>query len=98
MFLGFASNIAVTGLIIYLVAINIISFVVYGMDKRAAIKEQWRVPEKTLLFLAAIGGSVGAALGMKIFHHKTKKIKFVVTVPVCMIIHVAVIWALFGMN
>ena len=56
----------------YLIIINIIAFVVYGIDKMKAKKGVWRIPEKTLLLLAAIGGSVGAAAGMRLWRHKTQ--------------------------
>jgi len=76
-------------LIGYLVLVNLVSFVMYGIDKRKAIKDQWRIPEKTLLLAALVGGSLGAFVGMQIFHHKTKHWKFILGVPACMILHVA---------
>ena len=72
----------------YLVIINAITFIVYGIDKRKAKKHLWRVPEATLIGLALIGGSVGAFLGMRLFHHKTKHIKFYVGVPAIFIIEI----------
>ena len=74
----------------YLVIINVIAFVVYGIDKRKAKKHLWRIPEATLIGLAFIGGSVGAFLGMRIFHHKTKHIKFYVGVPAIFIIEIII--------
>ena len=74
----------------YLVIINVIAFVVYGIDKRKAKKHLWRIPEATLIGLAFIGGSVGAFLGMRIFHHKTKHIKFYVGVPAIFMIEIAI--------
>ncbi len=68
-------------LIWYLAAINVLTFFVYGLDKHKARKGRWRIPEATLLMLAALGGSIGAYAGMKIFRHKTKKPKFYVGVP-----------------
>ena len=62
-------------LVVYLVLVNIAAFGMYGMDKRKAIRKQWRIPE------AAIGGSAGALLGMQFFHHKTRKWKFRLGVP-----------------
>lgn len=58
-------------LLYYLIAINIVTFIVYGIDKVKAMKGKWRISEATLLLLAIIGGSVGAWLGMKTWHHKT---------------------------
>ncbi|MCQ2516381.1 MAG: DUF1294 domain-containing protein [Saccharofermentans sp.] len=78
---------------IYLVLINIITFITYGMDKRLAIKHKWRISEATLILLAAIGGSIGAFLGMQVFRHKTKHMKFVIGVPVIFILQI--ILALF---
>ena len=56
---------------IYLIAINLLTFLVYGIDKWKAKHSKWRIPEATLLGLAVIGGSIGAWLGMKVWHHKT---------------------------
>ena len=60
----------------YLIAINIVTFFVYGIDKVKAMKGKWRNSEATLLLLAVIGGSIGAWLGMKTWHHKTMHKKF----------------------
>jgi uncharacterized membrane protein YsdA (DUF1294 family) len=76
------SDILIHILIIYLVVINIVTFITYGIDKRKAIKKLWRIPEATLILLAAVGGSIGALLGMLFFHHKTKHRKFTIGVPV----------------
>ena len=76
-------------LIVYLLLANVIAFAMYGIDKRKAMKDQWRIPEKTLLLAALIGGSFGAFVGMQVFHHKTKHWKFILGVPACMILHVA---------
>ena len=75
-------------LIVYLLLANVIAFAMYGIDKRKAMKDQWRIPEKTLLLAALIGGSFGAFVGIQIFHHKTKHWKFILGVPACMILHV----------
>ena len=58
-------------LLYYLIVINIVTFVVYGIDKLKAKQGSWRISEATLLIFAVIGGSIGALLGMKIWHHKT---------------------------
>ena len=58
-------------LLYYLIVINVVTFLVYGIDKWKAKKGSWRISEATLLILAVIGGSIGALLGMKIWHHKT---------------------------
>lgn len=76
---------------VYLVIINLMTFIAYGMDKRKAKKGKWRIPEKTLLLFAAIGGSVGALLGMHLFHHKTKHAKFTVGVPVILALQIGAV-------
>lgn len=72
----------------YLIFINIIAFITYGLDKSKAKKGAWRIPEYTLLMLAVIGGSIGAVFGMNIFHHKTKKIKFAVGLPLILALQI----------
>ena len=74
----------------YLVVMSLLTFAAYGMDKRKAKKGQWRIPEKTLLLLAVLGGSLGALLGMYVFHHKTQKTKFVIGVPAIIAVQAAV--------
>lgn len=76
-------------LLVYLILVNVVSFFMYGIDKRKAIKDQWRIPEKTLLMAALLGGSLGAFAGMQVFRHKTKHLKFLLGVPACMILHAA---------
>lgn len=71
--------------LIYLLLINVVTFVVYGVDKWKAKKDLWRIPEATLLGLAAIGGSVGAWGGMQVWHHKTLHNKFRYGVPAILI-------------
>ena len=78
-------------MIIYFLVINIITFVLYGVDKRRAIKDKWRIPEATLIGLAALGGGIGALLGMITWHHKTKKWKFRILVPAFIIVWIAII-------
>ena len=80
-------------ILIYLLIINVITFFVYGIDKYKARHDKWRIPEATLLLLAAIGGSIGAWCGMKVWHHKTMHKKFKYGVPVIFILQVALaIW------
>ncbi len=73
---------------IYILLINIIAFVMYGIDKSKAKHGKWRIPEATLIGVAALGGSLGALLGMLVWHHKTKKWKFRILVPVFLILWV----------
>ncbi len=72
-------------LLIYLAIINVFTFFVYGIDKWKAKRAKWRIPESTLLGMAALGGSIGAWLGMKTWHHKTllKKFKFGIPLILC---------------
>lgn len=75
----------------YLAVINVVTFFVYGIDKWKAKKSNWRVPEATLLGLAVIGGSIGAWLGMKTWHHKTLHKKFRFGVPLIIIVQIALL-------
>ena len=65
----------------YLLAINAVTFLLYGIDKYKAKKGQWRISEATLLTMAAIGGSIGAWAGMRLWHHKTMHKKFKYGIP-----------------
>lgn len=73
-----------------IVIINIVTFLLYGWDKRCARRKRRRVPEKTLLGFAFFGGSAGALLGMSAFRHKTKHRKFMVCVPLFLALHVII--------
>ena len=77
--------------IYYLVIINIVTFLVYGIDKWKARKAMWRVREASLLMLAVLGGSIGAWLGMKVWHHKTQHKKFRYGIPAIIIIQLVII-------
>ena len=79
-----------TILIYYFLAVNIIAFIVYGIDKLKARKNLWRIPETTLLLLAVIGGSVGAWLGMRVWHHKTMHLKFKYGIPAILALQIAI--------
>ena len=77
--------------LIYLVIINVVSFFIYGFDKWKAKKSKMRIRETALLGLAVLGGSIGAWLGMKVWHHKTLHKKFKYGVPTIIIIQLAII-------
>ena len=82
-----------TTILIYLLIINVVTSIVYGIDKYKAKHAKWRISEATLLLLAAIGGSIGAWCGMKVWHHKTMHKKFKYGVPVIFILQVALaVW------
>ena len=73
----------------YHLAVNITSFLLYGIDKYKAKKGRWRISEATLLLMAVIGGSIGAWVGMPIWHHKTMHKKFKYGIPIIIILQVA---------
>ena len=76
---------------IYLAAINVVTFFIFGIDKWKAKRSKWRIPETTLLGLAVIGGSIGAWLGMKVWHHKTMHKKFKYGIPIILLAQIAII-------
>ena len=78
-------------IVFYLVAINVVTFFVYGIDKLKAKRSKGRIPEATLLCLAVIGGSIGAWFGMKAWHHKTQHKKFKYGIPLILIIQVVLL-------
>ena len=73
----------------YLLAVNIATFFLYGIDKYKAKKGRWRISEATLLMMAVIGGSIGAWAGMRLWHHKTMHKKFKYGIPIIIIMQVA---------
>ena len=73
----------------YLLAINVVTFIMYGIDKYKAKKAKWRISEATLLLLAVLGGSIGAWMGMKVWHHKTMHKKFKYGIPAILFIQIA---------
>ena len=74
-----------------IILINIMTFSLFGEDKRRARQKQRRIPERILLFFAFFGGAVGALAGMYIFHHKTRKPKFRILVPMILILQIVCI-------
>ena len=71
-------------------AISLLTFVSYGLDKHAAKQKTWRVPERRLLLFGFAGGAAGALLGMLAFRHKTRKARFLVSVPLFLFLQIAV--------
>ena len=82
-------------LALYLLLINAAAFLLMRIDKQKAKKNHWRIPEKTLLGVAAIGGSLGAILGMRLFRHKTKHLRFTLGLPVMLAIHIICVFLLW---
>ena len=74
----------------YLIIINILSFILYGIDKLKDIKKEERISEKTLILIGILGGSIGSLIGMNLFRHKTKKLKFIISLPLILIIHIII--------
>lgn len=81
-------------LVIYLICISLLSVIVTVSDKRKAKKGAWRVPEATLLLLAALGGSAAMYLTMHLIRHKTKHLKFMLGIPVIVVVQVLVVWGM----
>ncbi len=78
-----------------LTVVNAVAFIMYGIDKYRARNGKWRIPEATLLMLAVVGGSVGAWLGMKVWHHKTRHRKFRYGVPAILLLQIVVATLLY---
>ena len=78
--------------IYYLIGINILTFLIYGIDKWKARRGKWRIPEGTLIWLAIAGGSIGALLGMSLFRHKTQHRKFTLGIPAILLVQVVLIY------
>lgn len=77
--------------------VNVVTFIIYGIDKYKAIKVKWRIPEATLLLMAVFGGSIGAWLGMRVFHHKTMHKKFHIGVPTIIILQIVLaVWLAYN--
>lgn len=81
--------------LIYLILINLIAFLLMYVDKKKAIKRQYRIPESVLLWSAFLGGAVGAYLSMRMFRHKTKHIKFTLGVPMAILASSILIYIYF---
>lgn len=76
-------------LMIYLTIVNLLSFALMGIDKRRAVRDAWRIPERTLFLSAILGGSIGAIAGMLFFHHKTRHWYFRFGMPAILILQTA---------
>ena len=76
---------------VYVLLAGIATLLVYGLDKRNAILHRYRVPERLLLGMSFVGGSFGAVTAMYLFHHKTRKPVFYITVPLMVLMHIALL-------
>ena len=85
-------------IICYLVMVNLVAFITYGIDKLKARRNKKRIQEATLLLLAIVGGSIGAWLGVKVWHHKTLHKKFKNGIPLIIIVQIALCIYLFTNN
>lgn len=79
-------------LLVYLFIMNALGFGSMLADKRRARKKRWRIPERTLLAIAFLGGSLGSLIGMYVFRHKTKHPRFTVEIPMMLLLHAGVLY------
>lgn len=82
-------------LTIYLLVINLAGLFSMAIDKQRARKHRWRIPEKTLFLIAALGGSIGSILGMFLFHHKTRHLSFRLGLPLILALQALAVWAIY---
>lgn len=82
-------------ILIYLAAINVVTFFLYGIDKHKAKRARWRISEATLIWLAIVGGSIGAWLGMLAWHHKTQHTKFRYGLPFILLIQITLVLLIY---
>ena len=83
--------IGVKNIIIYFIVINLLGFLMMYLDKKKAIKGKWRISEKSLFVVTLLGGGIGTNIGMNLFRHKTKKMKFSIGFPTILIVEIALI-------
>ncbi len=88
---GLIEYLSVTNILIYFLAINLICFILMFIDKKKAMYDKWRIPEKVLMTIGLLGGSIGGIIGMYTFRHKTQKIKFFVGYPAMLIFEIIII-------
>ena len=81
--------------VFYIFIINMLTFIVFVVDKKRAVKNRWRISEKTLMTMTVIGGSFGALLSMSMFRHKTRKPLFKYGVPLVMIVELVIMYKLY---
>lgn len=89
--ISFQELFSMRNIILYFICINILGFFIMWLDKRKAKKGVWRIPEKTLFIITALGGGIGTIAGMYTFRHKTQKIQFVIGFPFITILEIVTI-------
>lgn len=89
--ISFQELFSMRNIILYFICINILGFFIMWLDKRKAKKGAWRIPEKTLFIITALGGGIGTIAGMYTFRHKTQKIQFVIGLPFITILEIVTI-------
>ena len=83
----------------YFITVNVLGLVLFGIDKWKAKHDKWRISEATLLSVTAIGGSIGAWVGMKVWHHKTMHKKFKYSIPLVMVLQFSLLlFTLYWLN
>lgn len=82
-------------LLLYLIVVNLITFFNFILDKKKSREEMWRIPESQLLFLSLIGGSLGGIIAMILVRHKTKKTKFIIGMPILLLLNIYVFYTIF---
>ena len=80
--------------LLYLIVINLVAFVLYGIDKKRARDGTWRISEKTLIGIAVVGGSIGAIAGMYTFRHKTRHWYFRYGLPMILLVQCVILWGI----
>lgn len=79
----------------YYLAVNLLAFILFAADKRRAVRHAWRIREHTLLLTALAGGGIGSLAAMFLFHHKTRKVKFILSVPLFALLHLLLATVLY---
>lgn len=93
MLINIEDILSIKNILLYLLIINLFGFFIMWLDKRKAKKGSWRIPEKTLFIVTALGGGIGTIIGMYTFRHKTQKLNFVIGFPFITILEiVGIIW------
>ena len=89
-FTGSEIQMSTAAILIWLILINLLGFGAMGIDKYLATKQQRRIPEQRFIVMAIIGAALGIIVGMKLFRHKTKHLKFTIGIPVLAVVNIAV--------